>query len=82
MTGTRDINDPSHSLYADDMSSFYKGNIANVTFLQELFLNYALCFGQVFITSKSTIFAGFIPKPILNLVLFSSTLTAHLEIFI
>jgi hypothetical protein len=60
--GTRHMNLPSHTLYADDIMIFCKGNFSNIDALLELFDRYAACSGQCINPAKSTIFGGSISK--------------------
>ncbi|PNX82112.1 ribonuclease H, partial [Trifolium pratense] len=56
--GSRNTRVPSHCLYADDIMVFCKGKLSSLQALQNLFISYANCSGQVINASKSTIFAG------------------------
>jgi hypothetical protein len=56
--GTRNVNVPSHCLYADDIMVYCKGRQSNLVALRQLFIRYALVSGQVVNASKSTIFSG------------------------
>jgi hypothetical protein len=67
--GTRHINVPSHTFYADDLMVFCKGKLSGLRALKDLFNNYALQSGQVINTSKSTIFSGSITQGRLNLIM-------------
>jgi ribonuclease HI len=66
--GPRSCLVPSHSLYADDILIFCKGNLAGLRNLKDLFSQYALESGQVINSSKSTIFSGSITPGRLNLI--------------
>ncbi|GAU35013.1 hypothetical protein TSUD_103360 [Trifolium subterraneum] len=66
--GTRHVNVPSHSFYADDLMIFCKGNLAGLRALKNLFDIYALESGQVINNSKSTIFYGSITQGRLALI--------------
>jgi hypothetical protein len=68
MRGTRHVNVPSHSFYADDLMVYCKGKLSSVKALKDLFNNYALQSGQVISNSKSTIFSGSITHGRLNLI--------------
>lgn len=50
--GTRKIQVPSHSFYADDLMVYCKGNISGLEHLKDLFKKYALDSGQMVSTSK------------------------------
>jgi hypothetical protein len=54
--GTRHINVPSHTFYADDLMVFCKGKLSGLNALKDLFDSYALQSGQNINTAKSTIF--------------------------
>jgi hypothetical protein len=56
--GTRHLNVPSHTLYADDIMIFCKGKLSNIDALMNLFDRYAASSGQNINPAKSTIFAG------------------------
>jgi hypothetical protein len=60
--GTRHMNLPSHTLYADDIMIFCKGKVSNIDALLELFDRYAACSGQCINPAKSTIFGGSISQ--------------------
>jgi hypothetical protein len=66
--GTRHINVPSHSFYADDLMVFCKGKLSGLNALKDLFDSYALQSGQSINTAKSTIFSGSITQGRLNLM--------------
>jgi hypothetical protein len=66
--GTRNFMVPSHSLYADDILVFCKGNLTGIKALKNLFDQYANESGQVINTSKSTIFSGSITPGRLELL--------------
>ena len=56
--GTRIVQVPSHSLYADDIMIFCKGKSSSVLALMELFNSYALASGQHINLSKFTVYYG------------------------
>jgi hypothetical protein len=66
--GTRNVMIPSHSLYADDILIFCKGNLSGLRALKDLFDSYASESGQVINNSKSTIFSGSITPGRLDLI--------------
>jgi hypothetical protein len=66
--GTRNINVPSRSFYADDLMIFCKGNIAGLRVLKDLFNRYAMESGQVINNAKSTIFYGSITHRRLHII--------------
>ncbi|XP_058742694.1 uncharacterized protein LOC131615239 [Vicia villosa] len=49
---------PSHTLYADDIMIFCRGDIKSITAIAKLLNDYASCSGQICNTSKSLIYAG------------------------
>lgn len=64
--GTRSVQIPSYSLYADDIMIFCKGKISSVQTLMQLFTSYALASGEVINPSKSTVFYGSISTARIN----------------
>ncbi|MCI03301.1 RNA-directed DNA polymerase (Reverse transcriptase), partial [Trifolium medium] len=56
--GTRLVNVPSHTLYADDIMVFCRGTNSNLHALSQLFSDYALASGQVINANKSVLFSG------------------------
>jgi hypothetical protein len=58
ITGARNIQIPSHRLYADDIMIYCRGNFECLTALHNLFTRYANSAGQIISASKSTIYAG------------------------
>jgi len=64
--GTRDLQIPSHFLYADDMMIFGKGINSNIMVLKKVFLNYAEASGQLVNPQKSSIYVGSIFTAKLN----------------
>jgi len=56
--GTRSVQVPSHSLYADDIMIFCKGKLYSIKAFMDLFNSYALASGQVINPSKSTVYYG------------------------
>jgi hypothetical protein len=67
--GTRHINVPSHTFYADDLMVFCKGKLSGLKALKDLFDTYALQSGQRINTAKSTIYFGSITQGRLNLII-------------
>ncbi|KAK2352799.1 hypothetical protein QL285_090510 [Trifolium repens] len=67
--GTRHINVPSHTFYADDLMVFCKGKLSGLMALKDLFDTYALQSGQRINTAKSTIYSGSITQGRLNLII-------------
>jgi len=65
--GTRAIQVPSHSLYADIMI-FCKGKLSSVQALMELFNSYAMASGQHINPSKSTVYYGSISATRIDLI--------------
>lgn len=61
---TRNINIPSHILYADDVMLFCKGSSSNIQVFSTFFAKYAEISGQAINPQKSTIFAGSISNAI------------------
>jgi len=66
INGTRDIQIPSHILYADDMMIFCKGTKSNIKALKKAFMDYAEASGQLVNPQKSSIYAGSISSSRLN----------------
>jgi len=66
--GSRSIQVPSHSLYADDIMIFCKGRLTSIQALMQLFSSYALASGQVINPSKSTVYYGSISTARINTV--------------
>lgn len=64
--GTRNVNVPSHSFYADDLMIFCQGNISGLQALKNLFSRYALDSGQIINNGKSTIYSTSITQSRLN----------------
>jgi len=64
--GTRSVQIPSHSLYADDIMIFCKGKIASIQALMQLFSSYVMASGQVINPSKSTV--SMVQSPQLELI--------------
>lgn len=58
--GTRYVQVPSHSLYADDIMIFCKGKISSIQAIMHLFQSYAAASGQFINPSKSTVYYRFI----------------------
>jgi len=58
--GTRYVQVPSHSLYADDIMIFCKGKISSIQALMQLFQSYVAASGQFINPLKSTVYYGFI----------------------
>jgi len=58
ISGSRNMQVPSHSFYADDIMVYCKGNLESLEALRDLFTKYANSAGQVMSCRKSTIFAG------------------------
>jgi len=58
ITGARNIQIPSHCLYADDIMIYCRGNIDSLIALHHLFTRYANSAGQIISAIKSTIFVG------------------------
>lgn len=56
--GSRSVNVPSHSLYADDIMIFCKGRVSSIQALMDLFNAYALASGQIINPAKSTVYYG------------------------
>jgi len=56
--GTRCIQVPSHSLYADDIMIFCKGKMSSIQALMNLFTEYAKASSQIINPAKSTIYSG------------------------
>jgi hypothetical protein len=56
--GTRHMNFPSHTLYADDIMIFCKGKNSNIDALLNPFGRYAAMSGQIISPAKSTIYVG------------------------
>ena len=66
--GTRAIQVPSHSLYADDIMMFCKGKLSYFQALMELFNSYAMASGQHINPSKSTVYYGSISATRIDLI--------------
>jgi len=66
ITGARNIQIPSHCLYADDIMIYCRGNFYCLEALHNLFSRYANSAGQVISARKSTIFSGGISQARLN----------------
>jgi hypothetical protein len=66
--GSRNFMVPSHSLYADDILVFCKGNLSGIKALKSLFDQYAQESGQVINSSKSTILSSSITSGRLDLI--------------
>ncbi|KAK2361038.1 hypothetical protein QL285_086244 [Trifolium repens] len=59
--GSRQMDVPSHILYADDIMLFCKASRSNIEALSNLFRNYAEASGQLVNPRKSFIYAGVVP---------------------
>ncbi|CAJ2662070.1 unnamed protein product [Trifolium pratense] len=60
---------PSHCLYADDIMVFCNGKLSCIQALQNLFMRYANCSGQIINAVKSTIYSGGISQArLINIV--------------
>jgi hypothetical protein len=53
--GTRELNIPSHILYADDMMVFCKGTNSNISALKKVFMEYVYASGQL-VNPKNLLF--------------------------
>jgi ribonuclease HI len=60
--GSRNMDVPSHILYADDIMLFCKASRSNIQSLSNLFMKYAESSGQFVNPRKSFIYAGAIPS--------------------
>jgi hypothetical protein len=56
--GSRSVKVPSHTLYANDIMVFCKGNLSGLQSLKVLFTHYANKAGQLINPAKSTIYHG------------------------